>query len=327
MIKASSLLFPSVALAIACGGVVLACNVDADIAKNPASATRDASAPRPDPTSDHGVPALDAGPDVTVPPAPEWQEVKSVRGGVVIASWSGSAAARQLWPLAVFDDGTAKSTCASRVIPSGARTCTVSRCTVATESATSFPHAGAIDFGGLATITPNASGLYMSSTATPPWIPGTSIALNAAGGAIPAFTGTIALPEDLTVTSPPGGVTDATIPFPTALSKSAGLHVAWQPGGPAGEIVQVAIQESYATKPPMYQVGIACLAPRGDGALDVPAAALSYLSELPLASGGPNVTVNVNTHTEQIKTVGTYRVQLVGLARGVSMTATDKIVP
>jgi hypothetical protein len=116
------------------------------------------------------------------------------------------------------------------------------------------------------------------------------LSVSATGATVPAFSGTIAFPASLTVTSP----------VPTSLSKT-GFTTTWTP---TTSTVSVAINQYPSGAP---KLNILCLFDGAAGTGTVPASALADV-----ATGVP-VAIGISTRTDVMMTAGDYAIDLLGI--------------
>lgn len=158
--------------------------------------------------------------------------------------------------------------------------CVVSSCDVDTADAgtASYPQAGAITLSGgtgTATITPDANGVYadVNKPGSTLWAGGETLSVQAAGGDVPAFSGTITAPSQLTITSP-ALVTGNSWPIP----RSSDFAMTWT-GDSAG---QLTVTIRAFTNGNQHRTDATCRFAAATHAGSIPA---SVLGQLPAGSG------------------------------------------
>jgi hypothetical protein len=133
------------------------------------------------------------------------------------------------------------------------------------------PHAGTItvkaDLHSFV-LTPDAQGHYQTQPLMEHlWTPGSTITIEATGGAVPAFSGSVVAPGDVTITAP--------VPLPNdqhlVLSRASDLEVTWT-GDTAGEVA------FGATPADTMRGGAYCRFPASAGRAVVKASVLAKLA-------------------------------------------------
>src|SRR5207247_2522715 len=112
------------------------------------------------------------------------------------------------------------------------RTTTVGPCTITECSSFGTVHvddAGALTIaGGLSTLmfaydSPTTGYRETTTTTSPPWPPGSPLTMNATGATVPAFTASVVMPPQLTITAPAAPTTGATL----TVSRAGALTFTW----------------------------------------------------------------------------------------------------
>lgn len=198
------------------------------------------------------------------------------------------------------------SACTSLIVAG----CSVIDCNLAAPSPTgqSAPSAGTITFSGPASVdlglmlTPTPQGRYEDAKREARvFAPGDLLSISAAGGDIPAFTGTVIAPSDIALISPK-------VVFPTKLvvDRTKDLATTWSGGGTS--VVSVILATSRVTGgKPARGVYVSCEALASGGALTVPAAAVAKLEPT-----GTDVSgfVGINTYNESAIVAGSRTIAL-----------------
>jgi hypothetical protein len=148
------------------------------------------------------------------------------------------------------------------------------------------PNAGAITVTGARaplSFAPTSSGPYtVYSSASALWVGGNTLTIDAAGGDVPAFKGTLTAPSPVTITSP--AATN-----PVVIDRTRDFAVAWAGGG-AGQVVL-----TLTTTPPKAgqpRTSVTCRFPVASGQGAAPAAALATL---PAGDGHLGLVVGADT--------------------------------
>jgi hypothetical protein len=152
--------------------------------------------------------------------------------------------------------------------------------------AVNAPHAGAISISGgklssPIVMNPKANGSYdFVFGTTPLYDPGQNVSVNAAGGDVPAFSGSAAAPGNITVTAPTFTTAQ------TSFNKSQDLNVTWTGGG-AGK-VNVLLSSTGAKF-----VSVTCSYDANTGTGTVPSAAMADLANSGTISIGGGVVTQI----------------------------------
>jgi hypothetical protein len=139
---------------------------------------------------------------------------------------------------------------------------------------------------------PQANGMYSSVTASPTQLfnEGATLTVNAAGGVVPAFNGSLTAPSRVLITTPAQGA--GTI----SVDRTKGFTVAWS-GSSAGDVVV------YLDGGAGRGTQLTCQFAASGGTGTIPAAALQLL---PAGSGG----YSMSTETSSTVRAGDWAVQL-----------------
>jgi hypothetical protein len=184
-------------------------------------------------------------------------------------SYNGSANALFLESSSAVNPSCAVTTSG----PCTATVCTTSGAGGGDAGALTYPSAGTITIttpmGPGFTLSPGADGSYTFTTRQGQlWTAGGSVAVSAAGAAVPAFSGAVSAPPDITLTAPVFGANTY-----VTISRATDLAVTWTGGG-AGNV-----RITFGTTHTGSFTGVQCVVPQGPGAAAIPAAVLGKLAK------------------------------------------------
>jgi hypothetical protein len=215
--------------------------------------------------------------------------------------------------VAVFRGPEAASGCAQR----NDGPCVVTTCPVPYVPPTpgSELSVGQLAIGAIL-LEPNTDGSY-PFTVQGVWPAGKPVHVAATGGQIPAFTADLIAPSALALTTPPGAVTGSRAPLAHPLSKGADLPLAWTP---VAQTTVASVSQSYASGgSAAAAVTVECSFDGASGTGTIPASALTDLSVVAPANGGPATELVVEATGRVMLMAGPYPIVVAGSGEGATL--------